>query len=465
MTIRTYRGKSVQDALAQVKRDLGTDAVIIHTRTIRPTGLFAIAKKPVTEITATTSDVVARARGQKQPAKRAVPRTERRPEPRPAPRARSIEAPLEDRASLVADRFDFKKMTSAPAAIPEPVAAPVDVAQVESPVITMPVPPAPVPTPSHSSDRVDQDSMRAEMDAIKRMVGQVLQSSRGSHHPGATDSLMDCYMQLIESEVAADIADEIIGRVRDELNTHEFNDPQVVQRAVLRRLSAHIPVCKNPPMPGQGADGRPLTIALVGPTGVGKTTTLAKLAATYKLRHGKRVGLITADTYRIAAVDQLRTYADIISLPLKVALTPSEMRIAVESMSDMDVVLVDTAGRSPQDSDRLEELRSFLSAARPHQTHLVLSSTSSRRVLESAVTRFAPLSPDHVILTKLDEAVSFGVLVDIAGKVNASLSFVTTGQEVPDHIEPGNADRLARLVMGGMDYATRAPRAMAGASR
>lgn len=464
MTIRTYRGKSVQDALAQVKRDLGTDAVIIHTRTIRPTGLFAMAKKPVTEITATTSDVVARARGQKQGGKKAAPKPrERRPEPRSALRPQRREAPLDDRASLVADRFDFDQSLAMPK--PEPAVAPTSVAQPEAPVLTMPAPVLPLPQPVHSTDRVESDSMRAEMDAIKRMVGQVLQSSRGRHHPGATDSLMDCYMQLIESEVAADIADEIIGRVRDELNTHEINDPHVVQRAVLRRLSAHIPVCKNPPMPGQGADGRPLTIALVGPTGVGKTTTLAKLAATYKLRHGKRVGLITADTYRIAAVDQLRTYADIISLPLKVALTPSEMRIAVESMSDMDVVLVDTAGRSPQDSDRLEELRSFLNAARPHQTHLVLSSTSSRRVLESAVTRFAPLSPDHVILTKLDEAVSFGVLVDIAGKVNASLSFVTTGQEVPDHIEPGNADRLARLVMGGMDYATRAPRAMAGAAR
>ena len=196
------------------------------------------------------------------------------------------------------------------------------------------------------------------------------------------------------------------------------------------------------------ADGRPLTIALVGPTGVGKTTTLAKLAASFKLRHQRRVGLITADTYRIAAVDQLRTYANIIGLPLQVVLTPAEMRQAVHALKHCDVILIDTAGRSQNDACRLGELREFLEAARPHETHLVLSSTASEKVLLREAEAFVTVGVDKVILTKLDEAVSFGMVVTALRRIGRELSFFTTGQEVPDHIEVSEPRRLAELVLG-----------------
>ncbi len=200
---------------------------------------------------------------------------------------------------------------------------------------------------------------------------------------------------------------------------------------------------------GPGDGGRPLTIALVGPTGVGKTTTIAKLAAAYKLRQGKKVGLITSDTYRIAAVDQLRTYANIIGLPLKVALTPREMAGACGSLADCDVILVDTAGRSQHDKGRLEELAAFIDAATPDETHLVLSATVAEPVLAKAAERFAVLQPTRVIFSKLDEAVHFGVIVNTCRKVGMRVSYVTTGQEVPDEIELAQADRLARLVLDG----------------
>ena len=228
-----------------------------------------------------------------------------------------------------------------------------------------------------------------------------------------------------------------------------MDDPAIVQQQVLRRLAGYIQVSTDSVRIGRAPDGRPTTVALIGPTGVGKTTTVAKLAATYKLRHGKRVGLITCDTYRIAAVDQLRTYANIIGLPLKVVLTPTEMAAACDALCDCDVILIDTAGRSPRDSGRIEELKAFIGAARPHQTHLVLSSTAGEGALGEAARRFGQVGFDRVILTKLDEAVNFGVLLSIVRQVDAKLSFVTTGQEVPDHIEPGNAERLARIVLNG----------------
>jgi flagellar biosynthesis protein FlhF len=307
------------------------------------------------------------------------------------------------------------------------------------------------------------------------MVGQVLQCSRHTaihvtreptpgQVPGASmpDALFQDYVKLLQSEVAAEIADEIIAQVRDELTAAELAEPAIVHQTVLRRIASFIPAdAEVPGWAGRSTaggpagdrratqDARPLTIALVGPTGVGKTTTVAKLAASYKLRHGKKVGLVTSDTYRIAAVDQLRTYAEIIGLPLKVAMSPTEMATVCQGFADCDVILIDTAGRSQKDAGRLEELRGFIAAARPHQTHLVLSSTASESVMVEAAERFALVSPDRIIFTKLDEAVNFGVLITVARKVCLKLSYVTTGQEVPDHIEVGQPERLARLLLDG----------------
>lgn len=200
---------------------------------------------------------------------------------------------------------------------------------------------------------------------------------------------------------------------------------------------------------GEGLGRSARVVAMVGPTGVGKTTTIAKLAAALKLRHAKKVGLVTSDTYRIAAVEQLRTYANIIGLPLKIAHSPEDMAAACESHADCDVILVDTAGRSQHDADRLDELRRQRDAAQPHQTHLVLAANACESVLLRAAERFRALQPDRLLITKLDEAVAFGPVVNVATRIGLGLSFVTTGQEVPDHIERARAERLARMVLDG----------------
>jgi len=294
-------------------------------------------------------------------------------------------------------------------------------------------------------------SMHNELAAIRTMVGEVLQRQSTGHGrplPAMPQQLFDMYLQLVSQDLTEDLADTIIDEVRGELGTEGCEDEQRVKTAVRERLSAYIP-CAATPVAPQSPDGRPLTVALIGPTGVGKTTTLAKLAASFKLRHGRSVGLITADSYRIAAVDQLRTYANIIGLPLEVALTPADMRQAVHALSDCDVILIDTAGRSQRDHDRLNELRAFLDAAAPHEVHLVLSSTASEKVLLQESEAFASVGADKVVLTKLDEAVSFGMLINVIRRVGKELSFFTTGQEVPDHIELGRSDRLAELILGG----------------
>jgi len=476
VNLKTYRAASIADALQQIKHDLGSDAVILHTRTFKRGGWLGFGGRTFVEVTASSnvSTVHPLARKGKagrdaiiRPAGDFVRKAYASGKANQAAGAESKQG----EAVAIAD-----PPTSPPASAPEPRHVPGPdrgrsegdspcVEQGRSPLDTCEISAAATenlggailgsasvdvargaPSPGNSPI---QANFQDDLASIKRMVGQVLQRSSGRADPSLPDALFQQYLRLIESDVATDVADEVVAAVRDELTRDELGDESIVQRAVLRRLEHHIPVCTNAPKAGRMPDGRPLTIALVGPTGVGKTTTIAKLAATYKLRHGRKVGLVTSDTYRIAAVDQLRTYANIIGLPIQVAMTPKEMSSCCEALNDCDVILIDTAGRSQHDTGRLEDLREFLSAAEPHETHLVLSSVCSQSALLRTAERFSMVKPDHLIFTKLDEAVTFGVLVNAARSIDVQLSYVTTGQEVPDHIEPGRPERLARLVLEG----------------
>jgi flagellar biosynthesis protein FlhF len=189
-------------------------------------------------------------------------------------------------------------------------------------------------------------------------------------------------------------------------------------------------------------------VALVGPTGVGKTTTVAKLAAAFRLNEQRRVGLITIDTYRIAAVDQLKTYADIMNLPLEVAATAQEMRAALAALSDCQLVLIDTTGRSPRDAMRIAEQRSLLAVADPDEVHLVLSAATSSACQQLATRAYASTNPTSLILTKLDELPQAGNLAALLRESSLPLSYTTHGQNVPDDIRPAQRRWLARYLTG-----------------
>lgn len=188
-------------------------------------------------------------------------------------------------------------------------------------------------------------------------------------------------------------------------------------------------------------------IALVGPTGVGKTTTIAKLASQFHLQESVQTGLITTDTFRSAAVDQLKTYADALGLPLEVAGHADELHAALSRMHDRELVLVDTAGRSPKDEPRLNELRALLRGGPIDEIHLVLSLTTSPRVMADLADHFRPLAPTALILTKLDEALGPGTVYSATRRVACPLSYLTDGQAVPDDIETPNSKRLATMIL------------------
>lgn len=205
------------------------------------------------------------------------------------------------------------------------------------------------------------------------------------------------------------------------------------------------------PVGGAQGTGLPARIALVGPTGVGKTTTTAKLAARFALTKKKKVALLTIDTYRIGAVEQLRTYARVMGLPLEVVNSPEEMTGAVARHADKDVLLIDTVGRSPRRALQLAEIKTFLNAAAPTETHLVLAAPGGLNYLMDTAASFEVLDPTHLIITKLDEMPQWGAIASLTHRTGLPVSFITDGQEVPRNLVPANAEAIATHILGGME--------------
>lgn len=375
------------EALEQVKRQFGRDAVILNTRTLTRGGFLGLGGKPYVEITAAK---------------------DRSDLPGVAPRGNGVRG------------LGYGVSNSRP--------------------------PTPYPRPQGrgEGDAPASDSVLTEVGELKSLVSDLLRETRRANVAKVPGALYDTYLALVENEVAEEIATELVDSLRSRLNDRQLRDAGAVRAHLAKALESMLPTAG--PIRIASA-GEPYIVALIGPTGVGKTTTIAKLAANFCLRERKKVGLITIDTYRIAAVEQLKTYAQIIDVPLEVAMSPGQLKEAAARMADRDVILIDTAGRSQRDAMKIKELRGFFGAVKPHETHLVLSSASSDKVLTETIDRFREVGVDRVIFTKLDEALGFGVILNCLKKVDARLSYVTTGQDVPSDIEVGEGSALAEMIL------------------
>ncbi len=385
-------------ALAKVKQRLGEGAVILHTRSFTRKGLLGFGSRKIVEITAAegADDSLSRL-------DRSTPQTRSTSEPgipRDLNRNDSVRPTtrIEDGTQNEFPRQDIENLKK---------------------IVT---------------DLVDQ----TRRDRMERIAFQ-------THVP---EELFETYHNLLKNEVSHELAENLVRQVKAELTEDELRDKKLVADKLASCIETILPDAGGIDLPVKAG---PTIIALVGPTGVGKTTTVAKLAAEFSLRQSKKVGLITIDTYRVAAIDQLRTYANIIGVPLKVVMSPEDMKTAISVLSDRDVVFIDTAGRSPADAVKLKELNSFLSQVPLDETHLVLSATSSDAVLVETVKKFSIIEPRKVIFTKLDEAVGFGVLLRCLQEAQAQLSYVTTGQNVPHDIQTGAAQRIAQAIVYSRD--------------
>lgn len=198
----------------------------------------------------------------------------------------------------------------------------------------------------------------------------------------------------------------------------------------------------------------PRIVLFIGPTGVGKTTTIAKLAGRYCVEEKKKVALLTADTYRIAAAEQLRTYANILETPFRIIYTPEELQAAVDDYWDCDYIFIDTAGRSHQNTDQLEKMKEMVAALkRPesYQVFLVLSATTKYRDLQKIADCYGKIADFELIFTKLDETEAVGNLLNMKLYTDAPIAYVTCGQNVPDDMEAFNPQKTVKQILGGKE--------------
>ncbi|MGA2331492.1 MAG: flagellar biosynthesis protein FlhF [Syntrophales bacterium] len=282
-------------------------------------------------------------------------------------------------------------------------------------------------------DMRSEDSIRRELSQLREHMNSlmnVLGTWEKNLFPGPQSKI---YYHLVANGVSRERAYKLVNTIG------KADNFDYASKSLENAITSSIPVT--------GGGKRKGVVAFVGPTGVGKTTTLAKLAARYAMSEKMTVGLISADTYRIAAADQLKTYAKIMGLPIKVVSEKGEFKEALSRFSDSDLVMVDTPGKSRRDQGYMEKLRDFLSVGVPVETNLLLSLTASRENMLEAASRFDTVKYDNIIFTKLDEATGLGAIYDVIDEVGKPVSYLTVGQNVPNDIEDANPERIARLIL------------------
>ncbi|MBU3684096.1 MAG: hypothetical protein FGM39_08845 [Phycisphaerales bacterium] len=255
--------------------------------------------------------------------------------------------------------------------------------------------------------------------------------------------------RLRAQALAPELVQWVIARVEDRLDGARAEEAAALMhaaavQAVGELLPVDVPVDPAP----VGSLGRPWVVALAGPTGVGKTTTLAKLAASWRVDRRLRVGIVAADAFRVGAVEQLRTYGSIIDAPVQAAHGPASAAEALARLADCDVVLVDTPGRGHRDALRIGEVAETVRAVRADESLLVLPGSASAGMLSESADAFRAVAPTRVVLSKLDESEGLGALVSAVRRSDRPAAWFTTGQGVPDDLERADARTFAERLVG-----------------
>ena len=391
MKIRKYEGDNETEAMLKVKEELGREALIVSVKNIRPKGIFRFFRKPYVEVTAALDDHSVLDDGDREPN---IPRKQVALKEPPTMTASTSD---ED------DRVYIERFKTLVQNLPEAEGRDGQ------------------KTPEKASVAV------MEPESVEIINAELIKA---------------VYNQLIENEVTEGIVNQLTTGV-EQMSTDtedELTDViSVVYKRIVKMLSDYEVI----------AEEGPKSVFFVGPTGVGKTTTIAKVASYFTLNMGKKVALITSDTYRIAAVEQLRTYANILNIPIKVVYTKDELTEALDQFEEMDLVLIDTAGRSHKNAEHQQDLQNLLSEVEEKEVYLVLSVATKYKDLVNITKKYDEMTSYKIIFTKLDETSCYGNILNIKEETGAKLSYVTFGQNVPDDISEINPHEIARQVLGG----------------
>jgi len=387
MKVKQYRASTLQEAFALAQAELGEDAMLLHQKEIVQPGVLGRRGQTQVEI----------AVGVDTPA---LPASDPRPPtgmsaasayaPRPQPRTIPVQSPANPVAAKKQDEFE---------------------------------------------------NLRREMAQIRAMLQQYRRG--GQNLPEALSGWSDA---LHECALPTAWIDRILGGLDEMLPTAALSRADMVGAALGKRMAAEMVPPTGALQPGK--PGKPHVFVLVGPTGVGKTTTIAKLAAHFAMQKRLPIAIITTDTFRIGAVGQLRTYSELMRAPLDVAYTPDDMSQLVARHQDKALILVDTPGRSPADKEQLAILESFVATVENLHLYVALAASTPLVDARRIIDRFSIRPPQGVVLTKIDETSYFGPAWALLAESRLPLAYFTTGQRVPEDIEVAtNEELLARLLL------------------
>ena len=438
MLVKTFQAASMPEALRMVKAELGPDAMILSTKKEATGGFLGFFSKQVYRVTAAID-----------PVRKAAPTAVAPPVYRePPPRERTAREEMESSmlAPLARELKDLREKVES-----------LTRREVESR--------SEAKTADENEASALQESginlkniPRSDLEEIKKLLlatlaksqegvtkdvqwptvgGEVVLEGRSGADLLPEDS------PLTRELAASGVSIDLIRKIVDTLNTLPLRSGIQTTKSRLSetlgrliKFAGTLKLKKNSPR----------IIALVGPTGVGKTTTTAKLAAMYALNRGNKVALITMDIFRVGAVEQIMTYSRIMGIPLEVASTPKELEKAVEKHSSCDLIFIDTAGRSHKDKEKLDEMKNFLEDKIQMEVFLCLSATTKDRELEEILKRFSIFQINKVVFTKIDECESLGNMVNLLMKDNLQIAYFTTGQRVPEDIEIATPAKLADMI-------------------
>ena len=427
MKLKRFEALSLQEALQAVKAELGPEAVIVSSRRVQKAGgLFGLLSQSVIEVTA------------------AVDRSVQVEDAQPAVTIdRSLQALIK------------KQVPVAPPAVESPTAP-------KEPTFSEQLQVATVldPVTQHLQDMKEElqrlresqkdpeqalGPLRQELEGLRMVVGEVLGSQMPKRIEGLPGNLLEDYQALVGHGIDTQLAHQMLRTVVETLGTAGIGNRDAVKELLRERMEERLTV-SNPSLSRKYGQK---IMMLVGPTGVGKTTTIAKLAGLARQQdpHQNTV-LITLDTYRVAAVEQLRVFAKILKIPLEVAVSPQDFLECLGRHHEADLILIDTAGRSPKDRAGHEELVAMTRGSFKIETHLVLAAPVAESVQMDMIRRYQSLPIHKMIMTKLDETTSYGSVYNMLSQAGIPLSYLSAGQCVPEDLDVATRQRLVDLVIG-----------------
>lgn len=419
----TFRAPTLDEAYREMRKQLGDDAVVVRTGPVRESGILGFLRRGRVEVIASAP----------VPKGRPLSAVERKygtaSAPAEAPPAGDTVAYFEQ---LVRDAQ--KRMAGPQTNAPSPTSTTGGGSQGRASV-------APV-LPFKRPQEDDRDDIRREVAQMREMLQVLMAETPGA---GIPPELVPHYRMLLDRGISRNLAAGLMAYATRGSDLDLLRDPRVFLERLKLEIRKRVNVSGGIALTG----GTCRVAAFVGATGVGKTTNLAKLAAYYTVRERARVALITADTYRVGAPEQLRIYANIIGVPLTVVNDPKEMAVAVRQHRDCDLVLVDTAGGSQFNMKQILELKEMLSGAQPDEVLLVLGANTQLEELRNVVTSFKAVNPGSLFFTKLDETRRFGGLMSLAVEAALPLSYLSIGQNVPDDIVLARPSMMANLIVEG----------------